>query len=100
MTIGVLFVCTGNICRSPMAKGVFSALVRRAGLEDVFTVDSAGTSRRTSWLTYTAPRPPPRPAATTSSTAAAFRSVRSFVGPHANSMWRCLILTSCHARGN
>src|SRR5882724_5849642 len=43
MTIGVLFVCTGNICRSPMAKGVFSALVRRAGLEGVFTVDSAGT---------------------------------------------------------
>jgi protein-tyrosine phosphatase len=43
MTIGVLFVCTGNICRSPMAKGVFSTLVRRAGLESVFTVDSAGT---------------------------------------------------------
>jgi protein-tyrosine phosphatase len=43
MTIGVLFVCTGNICRSPMAKGVFAALVRRAGLADAFTVDSAGT---------------------------------------------------------
>src|SRR5689334_23201919 len=43
MTIGVLFVCTGNICRSPMAKGVFSTLVRRAGLSDAFAIDSAGT---------------------------------------------------------
>jgi protein-tyrosine phosphatase len=43
MTIGVLFVCTGNICRSPMAKGVFRTLVRDAGLADAFTVDSAGT---------------------------------------------------------
>jgi protein-tyrosine phosphatase len=43
MAIGVLFVCTGNICRSPMAAGVFRTLVRRAGLADAFTVDSAGT---------------------------------------------------------
>ena len=43
MTIGVLFVCTGNICRTPMAKGVFSALVRGAGLADAFIIDSAGT---------------------------------------------------------
>jgi protein-tyrosine phosphatase len=44
MTIGVIFVCTANICRSPMARGVFRTLVRRAGLEHAFTVDSAGTS--------------------------------------------------------
>ncbi|UYN94328.1 MAG: low molecular weight phosphotyrosine protein phosphatase [Enhydrobacter sp.] len=43
MTIGVLFVCTANICRSPMAKGVFRTLVRRAGYADVFDIDSAGT---------------------------------------------------------
>ena len=43
MAIGVLFVCTGNICRSPMAAGVFRALVRRAGLADAFHIDSAGT---------------------------------------------------------
>lgn len=43
MAIGVLFVCTGNICRSPMAAGVFRTLVRRAGLADAFTIDSAGT---------------------------------------------------------
>lgn len=41
--VGVLFVCTGNICRSPTAEGVFRHLVRRAGLEDAITTDSAGT---------------------------------------------------------
>ena len=40
----VLFVCLGNICRSPLAEGVFRALVREAGLEDRFEIDSAGTS--------------------------------------------------------
>jgi low molecular weight protein-tyrosine phosphatase len=44
MTIGVLFVCTGNICRSPTAVGVFRAMARRAGLADAFQIDSAGTS--------------------------------------------------------
>jgi protein-tyrosine phosphatase len=43
MTIGVLFVCTGNICRSPLAEGVFRSMVHRAGLDSAFTVDSAGT---------------------------------------------------------
>ena len=43
MTIGVLFVCTGNICRSPMAAGAFRSMARNAGLADALTIDSAGT---------------------------------------------------------
>lgn len=39
----VLFVCMGNICRSPLAQGVFETLVRREGLEGEIFVDSAGT---------------------------------------------------------
>lgn len=42
--IGVLFVCLGNICRSPLAEGIFRDLVRKAGLESHFEIDSAGTS--------------------------------------------------------
>lgn len=41
--INVLFVCLGNICRSPMADGVFAHLVKQAGLDDKIRVDSAGT---------------------------------------------------------
>ena len=43
MNTRVLFVCMGNICRSPMAEGVFRHLVRQAGLEDIVKVASAGT---------------------------------------------------------
>jgi protein-tyrosine phosphatase len=39
----LLFVCLGNICRSPTAEGVMRDLVRREGLEDWITLDSAGT---------------------------------------------------------
>jgi protein-tyrosine phosphatase len=39
----LLFVCLGNICRSPAAEGVFLHLLAAAGLEDRFEVDSAGT---------------------------------------------------------
>lgn len=39
----VLFVSTGNLCRSPSAEGVFRSLVNDAGLSDVVGVDSAGT---------------------------------------------------------
>jgi protein-tyrosine phosphatase len=41
--VKVLFVCTGNICRSPTAHGVFRALVDRASLSGRIGVDSAGT---------------------------------------------------------
>ena len=41
--IRILFVCLGNICRSPTAEGVMRALVREAGLEDAIELDSAGT---------------------------------------------------------
>jgi len=41
--IRVLFVCTGNICRSPMAEAVFAQLVAEAGLADRFELASAGT---------------------------------------------------------
>jgi protein-tyrosine phosphatase len=41
--VRVLFVCLGNICRSPTAEGVMRALVREAGLEDRIELDSAGT---------------------------------------------------------
>jgi low molecular weight protein-tyrosine phosphatase len=41
--IGVLFVCLGNICRSPLAEGVFAHLLRERGIEDRYHVDSCGT---------------------------------------------------------
>ena len=43
MTQKLLFVCLGNICRSPAAEGVFLHLIKTRGLEDQFLVDSAGT---------------------------------------------------------
>ena len=39
----VLFVCLGNICRSPTAEGVMRSLVRDAGMEQEIEIDSAGT---------------------------------------------------------
>jgi protein-tyrosine phosphatase len=53
--VSVLFVCLGNICRSPLAEGVFLHLAREAGMEDRFAVDSAGTG---SW--HVGERPDPR----------------------------------------
>ncbi|MBN2616263.1 MAG: low molecular weight phosphotyrosine protein phosphatase [Bacteroidales bacterium] len=40
----VLFVCLGNICRSPSAEAVFNALITKEGLTEEFEVDSAGIS--------------------------------------------------------
>ena len=42
--VRILFVCHGNICRSPMAEFVMKELVRKAGLEDAFYIESAATS--------------------------------------------------------
>lgn len=41
--VRVLFVCLGNICRSPAAEGIFLRLVRQAGLQDRIVATSAGT---------------------------------------------------------
>jgi protein-tyrosine phosphatase len=41
--VRVLFVCTGNICRSPTAEGVFRHQVREAGLQALVHIESAGT---------------------------------------------------------
>jgi protein-tyrosine phosphatase len=57
--IRILFVCLGNICRSPLAEGVFRALIRERGVEDRFQVDSAGVSG------YHAGSPPDRRSAET-----------------------------------
>lgn len=42
--IRVLFVCLGNICRSPMAEAVFRQMIEQEGLIEKITVDSAGTA--------------------------------------------------------
>ncbi|WP_249755898.1 low molecular weight protein-tyrosine-phosphatase [Microvenator marinus] len=42
--IKVMFFCLGNICRSPIAHGVFEHLVQERGLADKFDIDSSGTS--------------------------------------------------------
>lgn len=41
--IRILFVCLGNICRSPAADGIMRRLVEAEGLESIITIDSAGT---------------------------------------------------------
>lgn len=43
--IKILFVCYGNICRSTMAQAIFTHLVRGAGVEEKFFIDSAAVSR-------------------------------------------------------
>jgi protein-tyrosine phosphatase len=44
MTYKLLFVCLGNICRSPSAENIMNHLIKEAGLEDKIVCDSAGTS--------------------------------------------------------
>lgn len=43
MPVKVLFVCLGNICRSPTAEGIFLARIKETGLDAVIDTDSAGT---------------------------------------------------------
>ena len=43
--IKVLFICHGNICRSPMTQYVFADMVKKQGIADLFEIDSAATSR-------------------------------------------------------
>ena len=45
MRIRVLFVCHGNICRSPMAEFVLKDLTEKRKISDLFEIDSAATSR-------------------------------------------------------
>lgn len=52
--MGVLFVCMGNICRSPLAEGVFKHLATQRGVVDHFDIDSAGTG---GWHAGDAPDP-------------------------------------------
>ncbi|MBF7096165.1 low molecular weight protein arginine phosphatase [Alkalibacter mobilis] len=40
----ILLVCTGNTCRSSMAKGIFEQIIEKEGLKDQISIDSAGTS--------------------------------------------------------
>lgn len=56
----ILFVCLGNICRSPTAEGVFRTLAERRGLSERLVIDSAGTG---SWHTGEPPDPRMREAA-------------------------------------
>ena len=42
--IKILFICTGNICRSPMAEFILKDMVRRRGIKEEFLIDSAGIS--------------------------------------------------------
>ena len=54
MSVSVLFVCLGNICRSPTAEVVFRTRVKAAGLEDRIHIDSVGTG---DWHIGKAPDP-------------------------------------------
>lgn len=49
MSIRILFVCHGNICRSPMAEFIFKDLVKKQGISVEFIVASAATSTEEIW---------------------------------------------------
>ena len=55
----VMFVCHGNICRSPMAEFIFKDMVKKKGLEDAFEIASAATSTEEIWNGVGSPIYPP-----------------------------------------
>lgn len=57
--IRVLFICHGNICRSPMAEFIFKDMVTRRGLADQFYIASAATSTEEIWNGQGSPVYPP-----------------------------------------
>ena len=57
--IKIMFVCHGNICRSPMAEFVFKDIVSKQGLQDVFLVGSSATSTEEIWGNVGNPVYPP-----------------------------------------
>lgn len=54
--IKVLFVCLGNICRSPMAEFIFKDMIKKQGIEDRFYVRSAATSNEEKGIPFTLPQ--------------------------------------------
>ena len=59
MGLKVLFVCHGNICRSPMAEFIFKDMVEKEGLSDCFLIESAATSDEEVWRGVGNPVYPP-----------------------------------------
>ena len=55
----VMFVCHGNICRSPMAEFIFKDMVKKKGVEDAFEIASAATSTEEIWNGVGSPIYPP-----------------------------------------
>ena len=59
--IKILFICHGNICRSPMAEFIFKDMVSKQGLSDRFYIASAATSTEEIWNGIENPVYPPSP---------------------------------------
>ena len=57
--VKILFVCHGNICRSPMAEFVMKDMVKKAGMEDLFFISSSATSTEEIWRGVGNPVYPP-----------------------------------------
>ena len=75
--IKILFICHGNICRSPMAEFVFRQMAEQAGLAERFDVASAATTMRKS------------------GTAMAIRSIRQWNGCSGHTVWTPVISGPC-----